>query len=174
MQRPQLPRTNMKTARFLFAILGFGAVTLGMGFADEPSKQPSGQEPSENHTTTDRPADQAHGHVQDRPKQLAKSREDSGEKRGDHTQAKRASVNDLQQPGLKRAATAANGGLVMNKIDNHHGQPARLPVGSGTTAPAPGVIRSRSATETAIGGLPSLSAKNSATGLNGTTIKRKP
>ncbi len=145
-----------------------------MSFADEPSKRPSGQAPYENHTTSDRPADPAQGHVQDRPKQVAKSHKDSDGNRSDHTQTKRPSANDLPQPGLKRAATAPNNGWMMNKTGNRHEEVVNVPVGGGAAALAPGVVRSRSATTAAIGGLPSPSTKNSAAGINGTTIKRKP
>ena len=51
----------MKTTRFLFTIVGFGALTLGLSFAGEPSIQPSAPSPTENHATSDRPADQAQG-----------------------------------------------------------------------------------------------------------------
>jgi hypothetical protein len=159
----------MKTARFFLMIVGSGALMLGLGYAGEPSAPAT----HENHTTSDRPADQEHGHVQDRPKQLMKSHEDSGGMQGDHTWTKRASVNDLQQSGLKRAAAGANDGLVMNKMETRREEIARLPVGGGTTALAPGVVRGRSATAAGIGGLAASTAKNSAAAINGTGMNRR-
>jgi len=47
--------------RFLFVIVCFGALMHGVGFGDEPSSQPSGQEPNEGHTNSDRLADHVHG-----------------------------------------------------------------------------------------------------------------
>ncbi len=178
----------MKTARFLFTIVGSGALTLGLSYAGESSTQPTGQATYENHATSDRPADHARGkqvgptgeakptqgHIRDRPKQVAKSYEGSGGKRGDNTQTKRASANDLQQPGLKRAATATDAGLMMNKIENRREPLIKLPVIGGTTTPAPGVVRSRSTTAAVIGGLAASSARNSTAGINGTTIKHRP
>jgi hypothetical protein len=152
-------------------IVGAGALTLGMSFADEPAKRPTGQEPSENHTTgSDRPAEPARGHIQDHPKQVVKSHEDTR----DRIQAKHASVNDIEQPALKRAAPAASHELMMNKIENRPETQARLPAGGGTAALAPGAVRSRSATETGIGGLATSTAKSSAAAINGTGMTHRP
>jgi hypothetical protein len=51
----------MKTACFLFTIIGFGALTLGVSLADQPSGQPSGPGPEKKETTSDRPANQMRG-----------------------------------------------------------------------------------------------------------------
>jgi hypothetical protein len=170
----------MKTARFLFTIVGFGALTLGLSYAGEPSSHSSEQNPRENHTASARPAGrrQGNGDQMDRKPSLLHNNGHALERSSQagplHTQINRTLGNELHQPGLKKAATAATGGLMMNKIENHHQQLARLPVGGGTTAPWPGVVRSRSATLAAIGGLTASSAKNSAAALNGAAIKRKP
>jgi hypothetical protein len=52
-----LPKINMKRGCFLFRIISFGALTLGLSLADQPSGQPSGQGLDENQTTSDHPAD---------------------------------------------------------------------------------------------------------------------
>lgn len=51
----------MKTGCFLFSIIGFGALTLGVSLAEQPSGQSSGQGLDENQTTSDRPADHMNG-----------------------------------------------------------------------------------------------------------------
>jgi hypothetical protein len=160
----------MKTARFLFTMVGFGALTLGVGFAAEPSSPPSERVPRENHASSVRSVGPGHGSRDHMERNSARSSQPGPL----HTQTKRALGNGLHQPGLKRAATAANGGWMMNKIEHHHEQPAKLPGGSGTTAPWPGVTRSRSAAAAVIGGLTASSAKNSAAALDGTAIRRKP
>jgi hypothetical protein len=121
----------MKTTRFLFAMAGCGALTLGLNSMADPM----------------------------------------------NAQTKRASANELHQSVLKKAATtatAANAGLMMNKMGNHYEPPARLPVGSGTTAPRPGVVRSRSATVAVIGGATASTARHPAAVVDGTAIMRKP
>jgi hypothetical protein len=64
--------------------------------------------------------------------------------------------------------------LMMNTPGNHRDQPARLPMGSGTTAPLPGVVLGRGAAAASIGGLAPSSAKSSAAAINGTGMGRKP
>jgi hypothetical protein len=165
----------MKTARLLFAIVGFGAVTLVLGYAGEPSTQPPAQATYENHTTSDRRDDRAQGHEQHHAKPVAKNHKEFGGKRGDGARTERESANDHQQPGLKRAVTgAANDGWMMNKMENRREELARLPVGGGTPALAPGAVRGRSATAAVIGGLVASTAKNSAAVINGTGMNRRP
>jgi hypothetical protein len=205
----------MKTPRFLFTIIGFGSLTLGLSLAGEPSRQPAGQEPSENHTTSDRPAEQVQGkgahdkrdqpdgkpsnskaesHAseqsrqpgsaskalprnrlgQDHAKQDAIRHEDARNQRVDHTHTQHTPANDLQRPGASKAATAAKAGSMINALGNHRDQPARLPVGSGATAPLPGVVRGRGAGTASVGGLAPSSAKSSAAGINGTGMGRRP
>jgi hypothetical protein len=143
----------MKTARFLFTIIAFGSLTLGLGYAGEPSSQSSGQDPHKNHATNVRPAGPAHG---------------------DKDQGKRAAVTEVHQPGLKKAARAANGGLMLNKLRSNHEQPARLPAGSRTTAPKPGSVRGRSSAAAGVGGAAAASAKHPGLTLNGADfIKHK-
>jgi hypothetical protein len=206
---------NMKTARFLLVMAGFGALTLGRSFAGEPSGQSAGSRPSENHTAIDRAAGQGlgnptrgkgdetdgkrsefqgDGHVskkssqagltqkatpthrpsQDRPGQAANSRQDPGERRVGNARTQRPEVNDLHQPGSKKGVTAAGDGLMMHTTATHRPQLAKLPVGSGTTAPLSGVVRSQGAAAARIGGAASSSAKNSAAAINGTGMGHKP
>jgi hypothetical protein len=160
----------MKTARFLFTIIGLGALTLGVSHAGEPSSQSSGEDPHKNHATSVRPADPVHGNKD----QMDRTSKKSSQALPINNQSKRAPVNEVHQTGLKKAATAANEGLMMNKIRNNHEQRARLPVGSGTTAPLPGAVHARSATVAVIGGLAASSGKHSAAVVNGAAMKRKP
>ncbi len=206
---------NMKTPRFLFTIVGFGALTLGLSLADEPSRQPSEQAPNENHTTSDRPAEQVQGegahdkrdqpdgkpsnskaesHAseqsrqlgsaskalprnrlgQDHVKQDAIRHEDARNQRVDHTHTQRTPANNLQRPGASKAATVPKAGSMINTVGNHREQPARLPVGSGATAPLPGVVRSQGTGTASVGGLAPSSAKSSTAGINGTGMGRRP
>lgn len=181
----------MKTARFLFTIIAFGSFTLGMSYAGEPSSQPSqpsAQQSGDNHAAGLRPADLPHG-KHTAGKTESTDVKPSNPKEDTHAIAKKSqadpisaqtqstSANKLPQPALKKATLAAKaglttGGLIMNKIGNQ--LPAKLPVGSGTTAPRPGAFRGRSDTPMAIGGSTASSAKNSAAALSGSSIKPKP
>jgi hypothetical protein len=182
----------MKTARFL--VMAFGALALGVGYAGEPSSQSSEQVLHQNHTTGDpsaKPAQgkQEGGKIDQTPGKDLKPKEDNhhsklkedgrasekGGKAGPvKPQVKRPSEKEPHQPERKRAATAANEGLMKNKTENHREQPARLATGRGATAPLPGGVRGRSATTTAAGRAASASAKHSSLALNGSDmIKRK-
>jgi 3-keto-L-gulonate-6-phosphate decarboxylase len=152
----------MKTARFLFTIIAFGSLTLGLGYAGEPSSQSSERNPHETHATSVKVND--NGHASGKSIQAGPV----------NTRSKRAPVTEVHQPGLKKAATAANKGLMMNKIRNHHEQPARLPVGGGITAPSARLARDRGAAAATIGGAAASSAKHPAAALSGADIKRKP
>ncbi|MBV8176014.1 MAG: hypothetical protein JO151_15820 [Verrucomicrobia bacterium] len=61
----------MKRGCFLFRIISFGALTLGLSLADQPSGQPSGQGLDENQTTSDHPADHMDGNHMDVNKEQA-------------------------------------------------------------------------------------------------------
>jgi hypothetical protein len=158
----------MKTARYLLTIVGAGALTLGVGYAGEPSAKAA----HEDHTASDRPAELMDGHAQERPKQVVKSHEVSGKKLGETIRTKHTSVNEPSQPALNRTAPIANHELTMNKIETRHEDVPKAPMGGGTAALAPGVVHERSATTAGVGGLRASSAKTSAAVLNGTTINR--
>jgi len=163
----------MKTPRLFFMIVGFGALTLGLGFAGEPSKQPAEQDSHENHTAGARPAGRAQGkrdQVDRTHSQFIRSSQASPIS----TQTKRTSGNEVHQSVLKKPATAANEGLMANKTGNHLEQLAKVPVGSGSTALLPGVVHGRSANAAVIGGMTPSSAKHSAAAVDGAGIKRKP
>ena len=178
----------MKTARFLFTIAGFGALTLGLGYAAEPSRQPSEQDVHQIHATGDHPAGPVHG-KQTPSKTDPASRKLSQPKAEGRASTKRrqagpirlqpksAPANALPPPALKTAAPAPKagsgmGGSMVNKAGN---QPlAKLPGVGGTTAPSPGAVRGRSATAAVLGGLAASGAKNSAAVINGTAMKSKP
>jgi hypothetical protein len=154
----------MKTARFLFTMAGFGALTVGLGLAGESSRQ----EPDQ------KKAIPAQHHNPDRPEPVPNRQEDSAEKRVDYPKTKRASVNDPHQPGLTKAATAAKKGSTMNKTGSASEPFPRLPIGRGTTALSTVVIRGRDPAPAIIGGLAPSGSKNSAAVINGTGIRRKP
>jgi hypothetical protein len=178
----------MKTARRFFTVLGFGALTLGVGFAGEPSQQPSERDSRGNHAAGVAPAGPAHG-KQTPGKAEPADGKPSIPKDDSHVSVKTspASPTGAQpksipaikppQPALNTAAPAAKagvttGGLMMNKTGNQ--PPAKLPVGSRTGVPRPGTVYGRSGIPAAIGGTTTASAKKPATALDGASFKLKP
>jgi len=160
----------MKTIRFLFAVIASGILTLGVGLAADPARQPSERVPRENHPTSLRPAGPEHGNREQMEHNSAKSSQPGPL----HIQSKRPPVNEPHQPGLQKSAAAANHGFWMNKPRNQHVQLAKLPSLGGAAAPEPGLHRSRSASPVALGGLSTASAKTSMASLDGAAFKRKP
>jgi hypothetical protein len=171
----------MKTARFLFTIVVLGALTPGLNYAGEPSKLPAEPKLRQIHPTTIRPADRAHDRIDQahRPHSSlinpGPSTERSSQVSPKNNQTKSASGNPLHQPGMKKAPTAGNDGLMLNNTANHHQRAAKLPVGTGSTTPWTGVVRSRNATAALVGRvLITSNAKYSAGPLDGAAVKRKP
>lgn len=115
-----------------------------------------------------------HRHDHDGPKQVTTSHEDAGGKRADNPQNNPPTVHDPHQPGLNQLSTARTDGLVWNKASRQPEQPAKLPIGSGTTAPLRSVVHERTVTAASIGGLAASSARHSTAVINGAGIKRKP
>jgi hypothetical protein len=170
----------MKTNRFLLTVIGSGVLTLGLGFAGQPPSQPSEQYPHEKHAASVHPAARRHGNTTATDQKHAhfnsggQTSERSGLAGSWNTRSQNTPANPLHPPALKQAATAANAGLLRNRLGNHREAPGRLPAGKGTTAPLAGSVRGRGAAMAAIGGAAVSSAKNSAAAINGTGIKRKP
>jgi hypothetical protein len=170
----------MKTARFLFRLIGCGVLALGMGFAGEPARQPSEPDSHGNHAASAPPADRVHGNTDQMDEGHSKFTEDgrtsemSGLAGSLNARSKSTPVNPLHQPGWTKAATGANVGLLMNRIGNRRQPLAKPPVGGGITMPLPGALRGRGAATAVIGGAAASSAKNSAAALNGAAMKRKP
>lgn len=170
----------MKMARLFFTIIGSGALTLGMGSAGEPPSQPSEQDSHAKHPASVRPADRVRGNGDQMDRRYSKS--NSGRQTPDmrgpagsfHTQSKSLPLHQLHQPELEGVATAANDGLMMNRMASHREPLAKLPAGTGTTAPWSGAVRGRGAATAVLGGAKASSAKNSTAALDGAAIKRKP
>jgi hypothetical protein len=165
----------MKMARFVFTIVvGLGALTLGRSFADEAFRQPYGQRPSEHQTSSDL-AGRAHHSVGAENRNATEAARRGLTRPTTPVQGSEArTFSGNSQPGLNKAAIAAKDGLTMNTIGKSREQPARLPVGSGSTTPSPTVVHGRGANATMIGGLAISSVKNSAPVINGTGMNRKP
>ena len=121
----------------------------------------------------------APGRVRDPQPQRISEREDSVGKRGAKLQAGHASAGNISpsQAELNPAASVAERGARNPLPANNPGKlqvvPRKLPVGSGTTAPLAGVIRSRTAATVSLGGAASPTSRNSLAGINGATMKRK-
>jgi hypothetical protein len=158
----------MNAPRFFFTIIGSGALTLGVAFASEPSRHPAEKDLHQQHATSIRPA------VRDQTDRKHSPLNNNGLVAPMNTQNPRTSGNQVRQPALNRAATAANAGLMINRTDNHHPQPASLPGASAATAAWSGLVRNRGAVPAGIGGLTTTGARNSTTALDGAAVKTKP
>jgi hypothetical protein len=97
----------MKTARLLFMIVGFGALTLALSVADDAPKPPPQPAPAQKHAETsgDRPADDGQG---------AQSRSDKGQadsKHPDDNKADRPPSQKISPAGKARTTTGPHAGL---------------------------------------------------------------
>jgi hypothetical protein len=179
----------MKTAAFLFTLLGSGALTLGLGFAGQPSNPPREAAPPESRAKTTSARPESHAPAKSSPTNGAKktakghsgpklpqpsqgSSNRPGEKRTNNAQTKGTSGNAAQphQPGLNKSAGGAKAGPMMNENGNQR----RLLVAglSGTPPPNP-VVHARGPGPAIIGGPTPSSARNAAV-INGTAMKHKP
>jgi hypothetical protein len=178
---------NMKTVCFLFAVFGFGALSLGSAFAGQPSKP----EPSKYHITgDDRLAPPSHGkpeHVKTdlatgnlpKPQNSSLAPKTTTHAAPTDSGPKGALANALSQPGLNKAKVNAaatvtpKGGLAANKPASQHVALATLPANIRPAVPSSGVPRGHSPAPAVIGGLASSSIKSSGAVLTGTGMKRK-
>jgi len=181
----------MKNARILFALVGFGALTLGITFADPPSGQTSdqsaGHESNENPKTSDHPADPGHGnqtlgdkdqtdktHSQSNPDgQIPEKVSQAGPTK---TPPKHPSDNKPSQPtpALNNTPAVAKDGSLINKSANASAQIAKAPVGGGTAALGSNIVRKPAGPTASIGGLSAASIKTSTAGISGTGMNHKP
>jgi hypothetical protein len=162
------PRINMKTARFLFTVMAFGSLTLGLGYAGELSSPSSKRETRENAIASNRSGAPAHAKT-DRTEGKPSKHEEDGHPGLVKPQVKRASEKEPHQLELKKAATAATEATMKKKAENQHEQPGKLVIAREATASTPGAIRGRSATSTVIGKVRMSGALDGAT-----VIRRKP
>ena len=179
----------MKTECFLFAVVGFGALTLGITFADPPSGQSSSQLPgqgaNQSHTTGDHPANPAQGNQTNdnndqtdkkhsQPNADSHTPEKVSQAGPAKTPPKRPSVKNPSQttPGLNKTPAVAKGGLQVNKPGSNSAQPPRPPAVGGTTVLGPGIVRKSAGPTTSLGGLTASSIKTSTAGINGTGMQR--
>jgi hypothetical protein len=175
----------MKKARFLFTIVAFGAWTLGVGYAGEPSGQPAKQETRQNHAARDASGKAAQGRQErgkidqkdgkeSKPKADGHASEKGGKDRAAKSGAKRPLEREPHRLEPKKTAAAAKDGRMMIKKATFHEPPARLAAGKQAVAPRPGVVPSRSATTSAAGGAAVAATKHPGLTLNGSDfIKHK-
>jgi hypothetical protein len=211
----------MKTVRLLLIIASLVLLAPGPGNADEPSRQPSKPDTSENQkiialstgprsagqardekvsangrppapNETGRQSDSKYKGRQGKPKidahnpkpnnnlPLAKSKaagqasKSSGQSGLLNAGSKITPASGVPQPALNAAVPASKNGLITGKSVNRSVEPAKLPVGGGTTTPSARVARDRGNTTAAIGELAASSVKKSAAAVNGALIQRKP
>jgi hypothetical protein len=111
----------MKTAYLFFTIAGFGALTLGVSFATEPS----GQGLKEKQTTSDRDA----GHLDGKPERAgkeqaetkqSKSKEDGGASKNS-SDAKNQTTSDRPAGQVRGNPTRGNGKETMERLTKSEG-----------------------------------------------------
>jgi hypothetical protein len=176
----------MKTARFLFIMVAFGAYALRFGYAGESPRQPAERIARENHPISHPSAGPAHG-SQERGEIDQKEEKPSKVKEDSHTpekarqaapvksQVKLPSEREPHQPEFRKPSTAAKDGPLMNRTEKPRQQSARLPAGDEALAPRPGVVRNRGATAANVGRvLITSNARYSAGPLAGAAVKRNP
>jgi hypothetical protein len=155
----------MKKTRFLFALVGFGAITFGLAYAGEPSRPSAEHASHPNHPTTLRPVEREHGKLE-QSKQKHAALPDEG-RAPLNPPARKVLPNEVHPTESKKAASAKNGPM-MNKTGSPHEQPDKL-------APAPVLAHSRNATAALVGRvLVTSNAKYSAGPLAGAAAQRKP
>jgi hypothetical protein len=178
----------MKTTRFLFTMIAFGVLRLGVGFAGEPPQQPSEQDSHVNHAASVRPAGPMPGKQTPGKAELPDA-EPSNTKDESPISAHNSPAGPfgpqpqstpaikLPQSAPKASAPSPKAGLpavgfMRNRTEIQ--PPPKLPVASGTTAPKPGAVRGRSDAPAAIGGSKASGAKNPVAVLDGASFKLKP
>ncbi len=168
----------MKTTRFLFAVVGLGAFTLGSVLAGEPTKRTSVQSVSGNHSPGPRPAAPVRG-LEER----TTGRRPRANSRGSTGSGRIAPINfpgrskppaQPSPPALNKTVPAAGNGLMLHKTPNHNEPLLRLPPVSGNPGGLTGAIRSRSPSAPVIGGMANSIIKNPAPTINGTGMKHRP
>jgi hypothetical protein len=170
----------MRTARYYIRILGFGAFSLGLSYAGEPSGQPA-EKPPHGHASAGIPpgnsaeakrdqADRPHAGTVNNSAGLAKNSATAPV----IAPVKREPSSRPQPPVLNKPATAPNRGLIIDANSVRQELPAKLPVAAGTTAQSPVAFRGRSDLPAVLGGKPTVIAKTSVAVLDGTGMKRKP
>jgi hypothetical protein len=159
----------MKTVHLLLAAITFGALTLGLGAAGDPSRKPSQQEAQ---------GQQGRGSQAGRPHSLLNNNghvpEKSTQTGSLHIPPKSTLATALHPSASKKTATAANQGLMMNKAAHHDAPLAKLPIGSGNAPARAEVVHARSTATATVGGLAASTTKKSAAVLDGAAMKRKP
>jgi hypothetical protein len=177
---------NMKTAGFLFTLVGFGALTLGPGFAGQPSDQAPERAPSENRakTTSESHASgksgqtggtktTAKGHSGPKlPQPFQRNGGHPGGKRTNNAQTIGTSANaaERHQPGWNKSAGGVKTGWIADEMERQRrlavaGLPGTPPPNQVVHRPGPG--------QAAIGGPTIWSASNTAV-INGTGMKHRP
>jgi hypothetical protein len=167
----------MKTARLLLVITGFGALSLGLGFAEEPPKLPNAH--GKHTIAASAEPEHAGEALLNRPHSLLNNNghvtERSGQAGPLNFQPKRAQANENHSPALKNAPAAANRGSTINvtKVADHATPPPKLPVASGNAPALSEEVHAQKNATATVGGLRTSTTKTSVASLNGTAIKGK-
>jgi hypothetical protein len=190
----------MKTARFLFAVAGLMALTIGPGFADAPPSQSSKPKVQEKHKTSGSSDASTHANLVHQkkvppdgknPKPKVNDLHSESKINGRHSKpanhgpvskgtGQTAPINRNSKPtpanGRPQSEpnkTAASPRTIMTKTGSQMPEAAKLPVGSGATTPAARITRDHGTTTAAVGGLAASNVKKSAAAINGASIHRK-
>jgi len=138
------PSIKMKTKRFLFMLIAFGSLTLGLCYADDPSRQPAEPaSPAKPGTSGDHATGPALGHPLPADQLHAKGNHDghlpptNGPAGPSNHPPKPVPPNQAHPPALHEPASGAKDGLTVNSIGTREKPSAKLPPGAGTAAPLP-------------------------------------
>jgi hypothetical protein len=159
----------MKTASLLFAVVGFGGLTLGISLADSATEQES----SDDHLIGDHPANPAPTHQAGGNNDQANVKHPSSSA-GSHTPEKLRQAGSIKtlSPAANTAAASAKAGSLTSQPRNTGTQSVRPPVAGETTVLGPGMFRKPAGVTASLGGLTASSIKTSTAGINGTEMKR--
>jgi len=184
-RRVNLYRLHMKPIPLIFAIVLSDMLSVGLGFAGEPSQHPANQGFAEKRPGSGHPPGELIGHQAagksvppgvnqahfGEPSRASRINGSSVSIEG-HT--KHSAANNLHPPASNKTTAIPANGLMMNKSGSHREHLAGLSFGNGFALPSPGMVRGRAAKSDLLGGLAASSAKTSAGAINGSTMKRKP
>jgi hypothetical protein len=158
----------MKTAPLILTLVGFSALTLAAGPADEPNGAPN----PINHAAANHPVKPAPGGpaavnpaVPARPNEPVPA--------GNKTLPGHPAPPPGASPAAQPAVQATRGVLPVGQPGHPASVAAKLPATTGNTPAAIGVVRNRTVTPVTLGGPPGAGGKTSLVVINGTAIKRK-
>ena len=170
----------MRTMRFLFVVLSFGALSLRLSIADEPATAAPQSALRDKSAATIHPTDTSRINIDRMDREhlllhgVGLNWNWSRQPRSIPGLTESTAAYESHRPAVKKAITAANQPFIVNKPTTYKAPPDKLPAGRETVPPLARVVPRRTAGVASLGGLNASTTKNSAAALNGTALKRKP